>query len=177
MRYGLILLCALFLTGVAGAVPAGTCPDGRIDVNTADAAVLISLKGIGQKKAAKIIADRSTNGPFANIGALVRVKGVGKKSVAKWAVRITTDCSSKASAIVPAAAIKGAAAVPGAQINLNTATVAELSTIKGIGQKTAAAIIALRDQKTGFKSVDELTEVKGIGKAKLAKIRLRLSIK
>lgn len=176
MRYGLVLLCTLFFAGVAGAAP-GVCPDGRIDVNTADATVLTGLKGIGTKKAAKIIADRGTNGPFANIGALVRVKGVGKKSVAKWAVRITTDCSSKATAVVPAAAIKAVAAAPGAQINLNTATVAELSTLKGIGKKTAAAIIALRAQKTAFKSVDELTEVKGIGKAKLAKIRARLSIK
>lgn len=177
MRYGLVLLCALFMSGVAGAAPGGVCPDGRIDINTADAAALTGLKGIGKKKAAKIITDRGTNGPFADISALSRVKGVGKKSVAKWAARITTNCASKATAAVPAAPLKAVIAAPGAAININTATVAELSTIKGIGKKTAAAIIALRDEKKGFKALDELTQVKGIGKSRLAKIRGSIRLK
>ena len=175
MRYGLVLLCALFFAGAAYAAPTGVCPDGRIDINTADASAFTGLKGIGKKKAAKIIADRGTNGPFADVGALTRVKGVGKKSVAKWAAQITTDCASPAAAVI--APVEAAeAAVVGTPVNLNTATVAELSGVKGIGKKTAAAIIALRDEKKGFKSVDELSEVKGIGKAKLAKIRSQLTI-
>lgn len=173
MRYGLILLCAFFFAGGAQAAPTGVCPDGRIDINKADASAFTALKGIGDKKAAKIVADRAQNGPFEAVGALTRVKGVGEKSVARWSALVTTDCASKV-AIVPA---KLDVSTVGPTVNVNTATAAELSTVKGIGAKTAAAIVALRDQKKGFKSLDELTEVKGIGAGKLAKIRATLTLK
>ena len=42
--------------------------------------------------------------------------------------------------------------------------------IKGVGEKTAQAIIAYRDAHGGFNSIDELQQVKGIGPAKFATI-------
>ena len=56
-------------------------------------------------------------------------------------------------------------------VNVNTATVDELTALPGIGEKRAQAILDLRKQKGGFKNVDELTEVKGIGPANLEKLR------
>ena len=64
----------------------GVCPDGRIDVNAASAPVLTRLKGVGAKTAAKIVADRAANGPFASVAAMQRVKGVGAKRVQSLAV-------------------------------------------------------------------------------------------
>lgn len=64
----------------------------------------------------------------------------------------------------------GAAPAP-ASVNVNTATLDELTALPGIGEKRAQAIIDTRKQKGGFKSVDELTEVKGIGPANLEKLR------
>ena len=49
-------------------------------------------------------------------------------------------------------------------INLNTATIAELKTLQGIGLKKAAAIVNYRQQHGPFKSIDELIKVKGISK-------------
>lgn len=50
------------------------------------------------------------------------------------------------------------------KINLNTADLATLTgSFKGIGKKRAEAIIAYRDSHKGFKSVEELAEVKGLG--------------
>ncbi len=50
------------------------------------------------------------------------------------------------------------------KIDLNKASVAELSgSFKGIGKKRAEAIIAYREAHQGFKSVEELAEVKGLG--------------
>ena len=52
-------------------------------------------------------------------------------------------------------------------ININTADVAELTRLKGIGAKKAEAIVAWRTVNGEFKSVDQLLEVKGIGEATL----------
>lgn len=52
------------------------------------------------------------------------------------------------------------------RVRLNSATVAELEQLDGIGAKTAAAIVSYRDSHGGFGSLEELQKVKGIGPAK-----------
>ncbi|MCF6208681.1 MAG: helix-hairpin-helix domain-containing protein [Ghiorsea sp.] len=61
-------------------------------------------------------------------------------------------------------------------LNVNTATAVQLETIKGIGPKTAAAIVAYRTEHGDFSSVDALTAVKGIGDKKLMKIAGGLTV-
>lgn len=66
-------------------------------------------------------------------------------------------------------------AVPGnpdaaALISLNSATVAELITLPGVGEKTAQAILDYRDTQGGFRAVEDLLGVKGIGQAKFEQI-------
>ena len=56
-------------------------------------------------------------------------------------------------------------------ININTATTEELQLLPGVGEARAEAVMALRKQRGGFKSVDELTLVKGIGDAALERLR------
>lgn len=57
-----------------------------------------------------------------------------------------------------------------AQLNLNTADVASLAkSVKGIGQKRAEAIVKYREAHQGFKSVNELTQVPGIGEKFVSK--------
>ncbi|HFI0265208.1 TPA: helix-hairpin-helix domain-containing protein [Streptococcus suis] len=56
-------------------------------------------------------------------------------------------------------------------VNLNTATEADLQTISGIGAKRAADIIAYREVNGGFKSVDDLNNVSGIGDKTMESIR------
>lgn len=58
-----------------------------------------------------------------------------------------------------------------APINLNTADMAELERLNGVGPKTAQAIIDLRDTQGGFTSPDQLLAIKGIGEKTLAKMR------
>lgn len=62
------------------------------------------------------------------------------------------------------------AAAPGV-VSLNTADVAELTTLSGVGEATAAAIVAHREANGPFATVDQLTDVKGIGPAKLEALR------
>lgn len=56
-------------------------------------------------------------------------------------------------------------------VNLNTATEADLQTISGIGAKRAIDIIAYREANGGFKSVDDLNNVSGIGDKTMESIR------
>jgi len=61
-------------------------------------------------------------------------------------------------------------------VNLNRASVAELQAVPGIGPATAERIVAYRDQHGTFTSLEQLVEVKGIGQAKLAKLRSHLTV-
>lgn len=61
-------------------------------------------------------------------------------------------------------------------VNINTASFEELQILRGIGTVLAGRIIEYREAKGGFRTIDELLEVKGIGPATLAGIRDQISL-
>ncbi len=61
--------------------------------------------------------------------------------------------------------------LPGEVINVNTADAYDLQRLPGIGEKRARDIIAWREEHGLFQSVDELTNVSGIGPAILENLR------
>jgi competence protein ComEA len=65
------------------------------------------------------------------------------------------------------------AAVPtgGGKINLNTATLAQLDTLPGVGPVLAQRILDHRDQHGGFRSVGDLRQVDGIGDARYEQLK------
>ncbi|MGW0843527.1 helix-hairpin-helix domain-containing protein [Streptomyces sp. NPDC002787] len=65
----------------------------------------------------------------------------------------------------------GNRAAPAAPVSLNTATVDQLDTLPGVGPVLAQHIIDYRTQHGGFRSVDELREVNGIGDRRFADLR------
>jgi competence protein ComEA len=84
-----------------------------------------------------------------------------------------------ARAIVPALAAALCVAAAGAEdarklegvVNVNTASLEELQLLPGVGEARARAIVDLRKQRGGFKSLEELRAVKGIGDASLERLR------
>jgi competence protein ComEA len=52
-----------------------------LDINSATAEEFVKIKGIGKKKAERIIAYREEHGKFSSVDELQNVKGIGKKIV------------------------------------------------------------------------------------------------
>lgn len=65
----------------------------------------------------------------------------------------------------------GAAAAGGAKVSLASATVEQLDQLDGIGPTLAKRIVQFREQKGGFRSVDQLRDVEGIGEKRFAALR------
>ncbi|WP_314342774.1 helix-hairpin-helix domain-containing protein [Simonsiella muelleri] len=74
---------------------------------------------------------------------------------------------------------KPTAPFTGAPVNINTATADELVSVlkgTGVGKAKVKNIIAYREEHNGFKSIDELNQVKGIGDKTLEKMRERVTL-
>lgn len=74
-------------------------------------------------------------------------------------------------------ATSGEAAAYSGKLNLNSATVQELSeNLPGVGETIAARIVAYREENGGFSSVEELLNVEGIGEKKYEQIKDLLTL-
>lgn len=63
-----------------------------------------------------------------------------------------------------------------APVNLNTATMGQLETVPGIGPVTAQRIVDYRQQNSGFKKIEELMNVRGIGEVSFLKLRSLVTV-
>ena len=108
------------------------------------------------------------------------------RSIVRWLVvcGVSMMCAAPAFAQEPAtpapkAESKAKAKPPSsstAVVNLNTATAADLESLPGIGRSTAQRILEYRQKSGGFKKVEELMNVKGIGEKSFLKIKDRLTV-
>ena len=137
-----------------------------VDLNSASVKDLESLPGIGAVGAKNIMAAR----PFKSVDDLKNVKGIGD---AKFAVlKPLVQVNEVAPAAAPAASSAKTAQAPVGIVNINSASLAQLEALPGIGPIKAQAIMKARP----FSSVDDLKKVKGIKEATVAKIRPYISV-
>ena len=161
-----------------------------LNLNTATQAELEALPGVGEKMATAIIAAR----PFKSLEDLKNVKGVGDSKFAKLKDLVSVDGSAPAapaeatglmdkvqskveSAKTSATtqvqkAAESAKLAAGEVININSASLAELEKLPGIGEKKAAAIIAARP----FAKPEDIMKVKGIKEGIFKKIQPFISV-
>jgi competence protein ComEA len=80
----------------------------------------------------------------------------------------------------PAPSSRPAAAKPAATatapVNLNTATQAQLESLPGVGPKAAQRILEYRQKNGGFKKIEDLMNVKGIGEKSFLKLKPLLMV-
>lgn len=63
------------------------------------------------------------------------------------------------------------------KVNINVATIAELTAIPGVGESTAKSIIEYRTQNGRFNTIEDIQNVSGIGESKFNKIKEYISVK
>lgn len=157
-----------------------------VDINSATEAELSSLPKISSETAKKIIALRMKMNGFSTVEELAYVDGIGKATIEKLKPCVVVQPYSSESdagsaeanageSVKAAADTKAAdksknaedktenAAESGKMVNINTATLGELMTIRGIGSKRAQKIIEKRNELGGFSRVEDLKKVDGIG--------------
>jgi competence protein ComEA len=81
-----------------------------------------------------------------------------------------------AALLVSGTAMAAGKPAPTAKVNLNTASIEQLTTLPGVGPKLAARIVEYRQKSGTFRSTQELINVKGIGEKNFAKIETWLSV-
>jgi len=79
----LVSLCVFALAAAVATCAAKKLPAHPIDLNTATAAQLEQLPGIGPARASAIVAFREKSGPFRRVEDLLVVRGIAKQQVEK----------------------------------------------------------------------------------------------
>ncbi|MFI5715987.1 ComEA family DNA-binding protein [Nocardia sp. NPDC051750] len=110
------------------------------------------------------LAQRLADGDQVRVGAGdPALPPAGSATVSGGTATGGTPGSASSAASAPAAA--------GTPVDLNTATEADLDALPGVGPVTAKAIIAWRETNGRFTAIEQLSEVDGIGPARLARLR------
>ncbi|MEO7272356.1 MAG: helix-hairpin-helix domain-containing protein [Vicinamibacterales bacterium] len=86
---------------------------------------------------------------------------------------VSVGSAVEASQAKPASA---KAAAPSGPLNINTATAAQLETLPGIGARTAQAIVDQRQKSGGFKKIEDLMNIKGIGEKSFLKLKPMVTV-
>ena len=149
----------------------------RIDPNTAGEEDLDRLPGVGPALASRIVRMRVDSGPFNEASDLLLVQGVGPTTLAKIipylempAEPVRSRAGRDASAR-PLDPVAGSTSGGLARVDLNGASRADLERLPGVGPVTAERILALRDERGRFLSLEELRSVRGIGAATIERLR------
>jgi competence protein ComEA len=116
-----------------------------------------------------------TLGAGARVQDAVRRAGGARRGADLDAVNLAARVADGQQIVVPGRTSSVAPADPGAAasvpVSLGSATLEQLETLDGVGPATAQKIVAYRTEHGGFRSVDDLADVPGIGPKKLAAIK------
>ncbi len=149
-------------------------PGETVDVNTAPPEEIARLPGVGMSLAKRIVARRNDSGPYHALADMDRVPGVGPamlERIADWVgfggvrgVRPRPSVQDVSGATTSGYEDKTR------QTDLNSATLADLVALPGIGGVRARAVLAYRREKGPFAAVSDLRGVPGFSQALIKRL-------
>jgi competence protein ComEA len=160
-------------------------PGELIDADVAAAAELARLPRVGLSLAKAIVAERNSKGAFGSLEGLDRVPGIGPTLLRTMAPHLTFSRAGAGNQTSnPSGAVLGTALASPAlgsvvasgsgrsdtTLNVNRATTVELEGLPGIGSSLARRIVADRDARGPFATVEALSRVPGIGPRLVARL-------
>lgn len=172
-------------------------PD-KVNINTAPLEELMTLPKIGTVTSKRITEYRKIYGGFKSIKEITKVKGIGPKIFEEIKEMITVGNIPSGSIKVKGKSVRvqewnpkpilkediGSITVKGSanlqqklKIDLNTASAEEIDTLPGIGPIIANRIIEYRKTHGIFQTIEEITNVKGIGVKTFEKIKEMITVK
>ncbi|XP_029101734.1 endonuclease/exonuclease/phosphatase family domain-containing protein 1-like isoform X2 [Scleropages formosus] len=152
-----------------------TVKQQRVNINSATEEELMTLPGVNRAVARSIVQYRERIGGFRKVEDLALVSGVGAAKLALVRMEICVSCSSRRSGGGSCRRAAPAAA-RGDGVNVNTATAAQLLSIRGVTEKMAENIVQYRREHGPFRSVEDLVRVKRVNSSLLEKIRLQVFV-
>ena len=179
----LVLLAGWYL-GCGGGTPAAAPADApaiRVDAEDGAAELTVHVAGAVRRPGVYRLqaGSRVDDAVERAGGARARADLGGLNLAAELEDGRQVLVPERAPAAAPAGASAGAASVPappGVPLNLNTATPEQLDELDGIGPATAQQIVQFREAHGGFGSVEELSQVPGIGEKRLASLREQVRV-
>jgi len=89
---------------------------------------------------------------------------------------VTGLALAMAAFMLSGAAFAAGKKAPTGKVNINTATIEQLTTLPGVGPRLAARIVEYRQKSGAFKNPQELINVRGIGEKSYAKLEPWLTL-
>jgi competence protein ComEA len=159
---------------ISGSAPGGAKKSGRVTAHVAGA---VSIPGVYDLDAnARVIDAVEAAGSGAPDADLNRLNLAAKVTDGQRVLVQRAGEAAPAGPAGPGAGGGAGSAAGSAPVNLNSATPAELESLPGIGPTLAEAILAERERRGGFRSVNELRDVRGIGEKRFADLKDKVTV-
>ncbi|KAM5273959.1 endonuclease/exonuclease/phosphatase family domain-containing protein 1 [Ctenodactylus gundi] len=154
----------------------------RLNINTATEEELMTLPGVTRAVARSIVEYREYIGGFKKVEDLALVSGVGATKLEQVKFEICVSSKGSSAQHSPSSLRRDlladqqphhlATTVPlTPRVNINTATPAQLLSVRGLTEKLALSIVEYRREHGPFRSVEDLVRTEGISATFLDRIR------